>query len=1745
MEANEAEMEERRGLVPKDKSEDIQQLLDQNKRLRKYNVSIIIILVLMVVLIVALFVVNVYNTIESANNSNRSDTSADAANIANIMKSDEISAILLNGCNISSKPAEFVLLLDDSCGLTDEQCAVQLTAAANLVYAIKAADVNPQISIISMKDANDNFQKSNIFVELNDPNYQFNVEEFYQEIISSGPCGNGGASTMGSNPNLLYSINLAAAQLQYQGNPHIADQKIIILSNCEALLSSIKDESNEKICSAVGNIIGLNNVDIHFINAPISNDLSSSFSVQSPNQYISCLINNDASKITVIESFDQETFNEKIAHDLSTICEYTAPPKTEITTETATENTQCGVEMLRTNVSMNLTSRALPQKVLPGSQFFAYSYNMLTGKPPLDLLRDGTYKQILQFSFDKQQVSAGSSDYLVPDQMDIPSIAGVCHKQSSTSSVSRSSSLSALSRQSSDHSDSMSASVSASGGGYGVSISASFGMSLGHSNSQSSSNSRESAKAGKTESSYTFSKAFLYAAQMRWDIIHELSSYKSEFIDALSEITKIKNATSLNTPEKLVPSAEATYVGNGCCRDELGGYQIWKTYDVNITDCWNKCMELDYCTGIDYRSGGLRVCNLHNEVISYYDPYCEAMNCYKKTTYGITNMGFLNFGIGACSAYNDSYTLFDGGYDGLVSSLTECIQECKNRTATKCTGVTMGYLKENGLIDCYFHTKQILMANREMVYRCYIDNSVNLLKKDYGYNFGVKLPSWRNNFWQTAENYCNNNYGSHLATINDDDEYHAFGKLCSEFPGITLCLFGLHQFAGRNWKFSSNANSESVAVSNFTTRYKGAVDSYAAFIGHGIGEYSIIPVTDATIEQFGFVFACDNSIDYEGISNSAASNYNEIDSQISQTVIAFFQNFGTAVVEVGKMGAHCSKTRHFQSGMTSEAYSNSNEQASASSQSYEASISGGYSGFGVSVSVSASFGYSSSDSQSSGSEGSGNQEGTVESEEMKADCSGEVFITSECGGMFGTQNQPALVSYSLKPIWKIRAFDEFPDTEKAIESVLHSLNEAGLECGLKHCGGLSICGANYNFWTTPPSQQYLLWNGYDYSVFWNGDMCFNQYHIGTSILSPGDDITSFKCSKKNYEGKELTTRKERHQIKFDPFCEDDDFIFIASGLTVVNRSVSFQTHVSNIKPNGFDLTYELTSNGRNRKSEYNDWIRTECTDVGAVSFAVFCGMTNVRTKTVQITNQEFNIEFPDLEILPALECVNRGVVAVYSGFRYNDKVLDTAVPLDEMKIYSAFSVDESHVYLSLTNGVSEYTAAVVDESGDVNETTFANLYSEQNSLNANECLFWTESNNAQLISKNGGYSASFQSDGNFIIYQLVRGFSYVSYVFSNIKPGKIVCLNDGYLRIFGGNGVIVWDTASRGQSVPGSYLILQDDGVLVMYASDNQTLVWSSSNWYGGAAATVLWEDFYSPSNSWKQNEYIRSSENSYIISNNGDYTGIFQEDGNFVIYSNKDRGVTMFSTATNTGSFSILCLDNDGFLKVYEMRPVQYFNIFTFDINYVQTLIWNSRDHDQKQPGAYVIIQDDGTLAIYASDQLTRVWSSKESSIFVKNKNATAQVSTTVQSKPILKEFSVSIIHFCESDKIRYGEVAIHTYKDLIPAPHFGVWSEYVTYDQGSFNNCDDVDIFLGFSGFQIGACNVATWTKDHSMDGFTLVLSVWSTEYDFLDNIGVTHKAPDSFLDCARNRGEKGLENSYWKSYVMIQYFATCHKL
>jgi len=107
-----------------------------------------------------------------------------------------------------------------------------------------------------------------------------------------------------------------------------------------------------------------------------------------------------------------------------------------------------------------------------------------------------------------------------------------------------------------------------------------------------------------------------------------------------------------------------------------------------------------------------------------------------------------------------------------------------------------------------------------------------------------------------------------------------------------------------------------------------------------------------------------------------------------------------------------------------------------------------------------------------------------------------------------------------------------------------------------------------------------------------------------------------------------------------------------------------------------------------------------------------------------------------------------------------------------------------------------------------------------------------------LKSPNGIYEAILQSDGNFVVYKNYQNSSVkpiwdtetygrtVPVVSASMTPG-------GNFVLYDANNTNVWATWSSGT---GAFMIMQDDGNLVIYASDGKTPLWSTGTYQGSAS---------------------------------------------------------------------------------------------------------------------------------------------------------------------------------------------------------------------------------------------------------------------------------------------------------------------
>lgn len=447
----------------------------------------------------------------------------------------------------------------------------------------------------------------------------------------------------------------------------------------------------------------------------------------------------------------------------------------------------------------------LPSAFLPGYQFLSYSFNLFLGMPPTDLILEGYYRQIIDFTFDKEQVSSGSNDYLVPDQFDLPSIAPKCHQESATSSVSHSLSTSSMSREASEATGSNTFQGSVEASGWGFSVSASTAHSSSFSQSRQSSASRRAASSGKTQST-------LYTTQLQWD---EIDSFQDDFKDQLSRLS--------------------------------------------------------------------------------------------------------------------------------------------------------------------------------------------------------------------------------------------------------------------------------------TSR---------------------------------------------------------LQSDIEKETMLFIGNYGTHVLDLARMGARCRKTTYYSSAMSSESYHHSSQSSYSSSEEESYSGSAGGGAFGFSASVSAAYADSSTRGNSRAISGSIEASTNVEYSSETVDCIGEVAVTSACGEMLGTQNQPALVGYRLKAIWDLPIFNNeiyYPNAKKNLLNGLKNIDQAAIKCGKQHCGGLGICAIKQSFWTL---FKYKNWNSNSkYDDIWDPEICLNQYYFGHSLMKSGSNIRTQMNQCNSSDQVLWGERYESSVIRFDPFCVNK--MQIAVGLIVI------------------------------------------------------------------------------------------------------------------------------------------------------------------------------------------------------------------------------------------------------------------------------------------------------------------------------------------------------------------------------------------------------------------------------------------------------------------------------------------------------------------------------------------------------------------------------------------------------------------
>lgn len=202
----------------------------------------------------------------------------------------------------------------------------------------------------------------------------------------------------------------------------------------------------------------------------------------------------------------------------------------------------------------------------------------------------------------------------------------------------------------------------------------------------------------------------------------------------------------------------------------------------------------------------------------------------------------------------------------------------------------------------------------------------------------------------------------------------------------------------------------------------------------------------------------------------------------------------------------------------------------------------------------------------------------------------------------------------------------------------------------------------------------------------------------------------------------------------------------------------------------------------------------------------------------------------------------------------------------------------------------------------------------------------------ELRSQNGQYNAVMQSDGNFVVY--TKGGKKPTWASNTHGSGcnHTTLQEDGNLVSYTCDRQPCWASDTCGQRA--LYLVMQNDGNLVLYGADGP--LWASNTCREQDKLRVKWE------------EELRQGE--ALVSRNGRFQAIMQQDGNFVVY---EAGRPLWASNTNGSGASTVVMQDDGNLVVYAPGGNPK---------------WASDTCGR--PASHLIMQDDGNLVLYNDGQ-------------------------------------------------------------------------------------------------------------------------------------------------------------------------------
>lgn len=195
---------------------------------------------------------------------------------------------------------------------------------------------------------------------------------------------------------------------------------------------------------------------------------------------------------------------------------------------------------------------------------------------------------------------------------------------------------------------------------------------------------------------------------------------------------------------------------------------------------------------------------------------------------------------------------------------------------------------------------------------------------------------------------------------------------------------------------------------------------------------------------------------------------------------------------------------------------------------------------------------------------------------------------------------------------------------------------------------------------------------------------------------------------------------------------------------------------------------------------------------------------------------------------------------------------------------------------------------------------------------------------ASLKSANGNFVLTLQLDGNLVLYGPSPCFQalWASNTVGHFNVWDLVMQSEGNLVVYDAHSKPYFATNTVGKG--GSFMVVQDDGNVVMYNSQGTQAIWSTGTWLPPTPAQPK-----SP-NGLNEDEGIIAGQ--ILTSPGGQYTLTLQTDANIVLYGpgkfNPNSPPPAVWASNTNGHLTypwFLVLQGDGNLVVYDSEGKSY----------------------------------------------------------------------------------------------------------------------------------------------------------------------------------------------------------------------------